>query len=621
MAVDPNIQQKADYIRTRKQGSEVRESLASGLEAMSEDVVDNKNRQSIVESRQDSVESQWQNVVDETTGKDVISAPEIIAARNGKPNLKQRLDDENEEVTRQLAHTAKLSRAELHFIKTDIIEESGQVISYGASDCILIRIPSEDTTYNILVDTHELPNTTHNVIPYLNNLRITTLDYVILTHYHGDHVGGFSLLAENFEIKNVVLGEDPDFNHSYFDGIRTGLVANFNQVMNAIATHNLNIIYPSEYQILEVGEGKFTFFNTTYQDFYSATGIPSSSVVAGVNDKDFNNFNLLFYFEYGKTKAFFSGDLGAAGQKKFEDTIQQCDIYKVEHHGHNKFVNEKYLRRINPKIAVAQTLSDNFRGYQDKVTPKWLKANNIEFHSTMGTTVVVGISDLSFQLFSGRLNDKAKPTFKEFGNFFNIEHSGVFDNVPSNTITDFNQLLNSGFYVISSGGLNAPTPTGGYSIAVFSNSNRISQLAFLNDSNVTKLYHRVYGYKDASGYAWGQWRKVTTHEDLINDFATIDFTDRLVWKNNFSPNHVKATYNPLTRHVLITIAALGVLTADVVTTMVTVPTQYRPLKKTTNAIVRFGTTGVVIATVGGDLTVNSFGGNMNNPEFEIGYYI
>src|SRR5699024_6992389 len=44
-------------------------------------------------------------VSDEMTDKDVISAPEIIAARDGEANLKARLDKENNEVTAQLAQT------------------------------------------------------------------------------------------------------------------------------------------------------------------------------------------------------------------------------------------------------------------------------------------------------------------------------------------------------------------------------------------------------------------------------------------------------------------------------------------------------------------------------------
>lgn len=101
MATNPKIQQKADDIRNKVYGREVREALASGLEVMSEDVEDIKGRQS-------SVEAQFQSVLDETTGKDVISAPEILAARvsadgTNHANLKERLDKEHQEVTAQLA--------------------------------------------------------------------------------------------------------------------------------------------------------------------------------------------------------------------------------------------------------------------------------------------------------------------------------------------------------------------------------------------------------------------------------------------------------------------------------------------------------------------------------------
>lgn len=95
MAINPKIKQKAEDIRSKIFGAEVRESLASGIEAISEDV-------EATIGRQGYVEEQFQDVLDETTGKDVISAPELIAARNGKSNLKTRLDDEHAQVTAQL---------------------------------------------------------------------------------------------------------------------------------------------------------------------------------------------------------------------------------------------------------------------------------------------------------------------------------------------------------------------------------------------------------------------------------------------------------------------------------------------------------------------------------------
>ena len=97
MAIDPNIKKKADDIRNKIYGKEVRESLASGLEEMSTDVTETINRQM-------DLDSQFQTVIDETTGKDVISAPEIIAARNGESNLKDRLDKDYQEITERLAN-------------------------------------------------------------------------------------------------------------------------------------------------------------------------------------------------------------------------------------------------------------------------------------------------------------------------------------------------------------------------------------------------------------------------------------------------------------------------------------------------------------------------------------
>src|SRR5690606_10742916 len=105
MAINPKIKEKAEKIRKEVYGKDVREALASGLEVMSEDVED-------VKDRQGNVELQFQAVLDETTGKDVTSAPEVTAARVGADgtnhnNLKERLDKEHQEVIAQLAQTSQ----------------------------------------------------------------------------------------------------------------------------------------------------------------------------------------------------------------------------------------------------------------------------------------------------------------------------------------------------------------------------------------------------------------------------------------------------------------------------------------------------------------------------------
>lgn len=56
-----------------------------------------------LKNRQNNVENQFNVIQQEITDKDVISSPEIIAARNGEATLNDRLDKEQQEVKAQLA--------------------------------------------------------------------------------------------------------------------------------------------------------------------------------------------------------------------------------------------------------------------------------------------------------------------------------------------------------------------------------------------------------------------------------------------------------------------------------------------------------------------------------------
>jgi hypothetical protein len=103
MAIPETIRKLANDIRTKIYGREVRESLAQGIEEAG-------NIADQTRERQDSVEALFQSVLDETTGKDVNSAPEILAARvsadgTQHSNLKKRLDAEHSQLSAQLTQT------------------------------------------------------------------------------------------------------------------------------------------------------------------------------------------------------------------------------------------------------------------------------------------------------------------------------------------------------------------------------------------------------------------------------------------------------------------------------------------------------------------------------------
>ena len=95
----PNlIRQYADDVRTKTYGQEVREAQARNAEVaglIASEAVDTSNE---TKGRQDTVETQFNSVQQELTDKDVISAPEIIAARNGEATLNNRLTKGEEDL-------------------------------------------------------------------------------------------------------------------------------------------------------------------------------------------------------------------------------------------------------------------------------------------------------------------------------------------------------------------------------------------------------------------------------------------------------------------------------------------------------------------------------------------
>lgn len=100
------IRKHADNVRGKSYGQQVREAQARNAEyagLIASEAVDISNE---TKGRQDTVETQFNSVQQELTDKDVISAPEIIAARGGEATLSERLDKEKNEVTTKLAQIA-----------------------------------------------------------------------------------------------------------------------------------------------------------------------------------------------------------------------------------------------------------------------------------------------------------------------------------------------------------------------------------------------------------------------------------------------------------------------------------------------------------------------------------
>lgn len=103
------IRKHADNVRTKTYGQEVREAQARNAEyagLVASEAVDISNE---TKGRQDTVETQFNSVQQELTDKDIISAPEIIAARNGFDTLDGRLTTSERETNEKISQMVSVN--------------------------------------------------------------------------------------------------------------------------------------------------------------------------------------------------------------------------------------------------------------------------------------------------------------------------------------------------------------------------------------------------------------------------------------------------------------------------------------------------------------------------------
>ncbi len=213
-------------------------------------------------------------------------------------------------------------------------------IDVGQGDCTLIT----NGESSILVDcgTYESGG---KLCEYLKNLGIKSIDYLIGTHPHEDHLGGSSAVLRLFDVKNVFL--NGEMSSSYF----------FERMVDVLEQKNITPYIP------EIGEtytsGPFEFeFLSPETDF-----------------GDENHNSLVVMVKYKDIKALITGDIERPVESYLvnHDKNLSADILKVSHHGSRNGSSSEFLRKVNPAIAVIQCGKDNSYGHPHYETLKRLE--------------------------------------------------------------------------------------------------------------------------------------------------------------------------------------------------------------------------------------------------------
>lgn len=194
---------------------------------------------------------------------------------------------------------------------------------------------------NVLVDTGTLEDAPAHAAE-MRTLGYSHIDYVIITHYHEDHVEGLTgLMANGIDFQNCtfILPPIPDFTK-----VSTRVQAAYNQTQT-------NIQNVGGVQIIGGVEGQRVWVNHEtglYIDLYNV----EQSAYYNLTPFDYNNCSMVAVTGCDNGSICWTGDISLPAQEHVANLLPHCDILQVEHHGYNSWVYEPYILKVSPKYAI-----------------------------------------------------------------------------------------------------------------------------------------------------------------------------------------------------------------------------------------------------------------------------
>lgn len=235
-------------------------------------------------------------------------------------------------------------------------------IDVGQGDSELIQVNGK----NLLIDAG--PNESRTkLMTYLKKQNIKKFDYVIATHPDEDHIGGMGDVIKKYPI-------DKFYTPKKIVNTKT-----FEYMIQQLKNKNMKIDTPEPGVQLDLGK------NTTAQMF-----APNSS-----SYPDTNNYSVVLKITYGNTKFLFTGDAEKTSESEMLDKNYDLssDVLKVGHHGSSSSTSNKFLDKVNPKIAIISCGKNNKYGHPHKKTITKLKKKNIQIYRTDVDGTIILTSD------------------------------------------------------------------------------------------------------------------------------------------------------------------------------------------------------------------------------------
>ena len=228
------------------------------------------------------------------------------------------------------------------------------VLKAGQADAIFMQTEN----HSIILDCGEKDDG-DEVVELLQEKGISNVDYIFITHFDKDHVGGFPEVMDNVTASNIIV---PDYE---------GNNGEYEEYLKTVSEQGLQITTLTE-------DTSFTLDDVLFE-----VSVPrKQSYAEGDND-----FSLVISVTHGENTFLFTGDAEADRLTEVISAFgRQYDFLKVPHHGKANKNTKKFITTVKPTYSV---ICDSDKNPAEDETISILEFVKSEIYSTRNGNVSV----------------------------------------------------------------------------------------------------------------------------------------------------------------------------------------------------------------------------------------
>lgn len=212
------------------------------------------------------------------------------------------------------------------------------VLDVGKADCILFQTEQ----HNFMIDTAE-KNNGKDIIKELQARGIEHLDFVELSHYDKDHIGGLRKLLDKGITVDTIYAADYACDSK-----------DYRKTLEALEENNQELTIVKDKVELTMDDVLVEIYPAMKEDY-------SKGNANRFEDEETDNeFSLATMVKHGTNKMLFAGD---ACNERLPELSKQMNVestfLKVPHHGRADDYTRQFLKDVNPQYAVITCSAKN----------------------------------------------------------------------------------------------------------------------------------------------------------------------------------------------------------------------------------------------------------------------